>query len=57
MQVRIEDEKVELSKSLSLEIDADLARAISDMTARQAAFTASLQTAATLLSLTLLDFI
>jgi flagellin-like hook-associated protein FlgL len=57
MQTRIEDEKVELSKSLSLEIDVDLARAISDMTARQASLTASLRTSASLLTLSLLDFI
>jgi flagellar hook-associated protein 3 FlgL len=57
MQTRIQDEKVELTKALSLEIDVDLAEAISNLTARQLAVEASLRTSASLLQLTILDFI
>ncbi|MFV2066770.1 MAG: flagellin, partial [Pirellulales bacterium] len=56
-QQRLEDEQIELKRSLSDEIDVDLAKAISDFTARQLAFQASLQTSAQLLQLTLLDFL
>ncbi|MEX0936355.1 MAG: flagellin [Pirellulales bacterium] len=57
LQARLEDEKIELQSSLSKEIDVDLTEAISQMTARQIAFQASLQTAAGMLRLTLLDFL
>jgi flagellin-like hook-associated protein FlgL len=51
------DEDIQLRSSLSKDMDVDLVQAISDMTARQYAFQASLQTAANLLQLSLLDFI
>jgi len=56
-QQRLEEEQIDLKRSLSDEIDVDLAKAISDFTARQSAFQASLQTSAQLLKLTLLDFL
>jgi len=51
------DEVLELEKTLSLEIEVDFVQAISDMTARQASYQASLQTIGQLYQLTLLDFI
>jgi flagellar hook-associated protein 3 FlgL len=54
---RLEDEQVELQRSLSVEIDVDLVAAISEFTARQASFQASLQTTAQTFQLTLLDFL
>jgi flagellin-like hook-associated protein FlgL len=54
---RLETEEIELRETLSLEIETDLVSAISEYTARQAAFQASLQTAGQLLQLTLLDFL
>jgi flagellin-like hook-associated protein FlgL len=57
MQQRIEDEDVELRSSLSLAIDADLAKVISDLSARQAAFEASLRLIGQTMQLSLLDFI
>jgi flagellin-like hook-associated protein FlgL len=53
----LEDENVQLTTALSEEIDIDLIEAISNMTARQYAFEASLRTAGSLLQLTLLNFI
>lgn len=55
--VRHEDENVQLQSALSQDLDVDLVEAISNLTARQYAFQASLQTAATLLNTSLLDFI
>ncbi len=52
-----QDENVQLKSALSDDMDVDLAEAISNMTARQYAFQASLQTAASVLKLSLLDFI
>jgi flagellar hook-associated protein 3 FlgL len=54
---RLEDENVQLRTALSNDIDVDLVEAISNMTARQYALQASLQTASNLLQLSLLDFI
>jgi flagellar hook-associated protein 3 FlgL len=51
------DENVQLKSALSDDTDVDLVQAISDMTARQYAFQASLQTAASIMKLSLLDFI
>jgi len=53
----LKDENVQLSSALSDDTDVDLVQAISDMTARQYAFQASLQTAASTMKLSLLDFI
>ncbi len=54
---KLQDENVQLKSALSDDMDVDLVEAISNMTARQYAFQASLQTAASLLQLSLLDFI
>jgi flagellar hook-associated protein 3 FlgL len=54
---KLEDENVQLRSALSDDIDVDLVEAISNMTARQYALQASLQTAGSLLNLSLLDFI
>ena len=54
---RLEDENVQLRSALSQDIDVDLVDAISQLTGRQYAFEASLRTAASLLQLSLLNFI
>lgn len=56
-QTRLDSEEIELRDSLSKEIDVDLAEAISDFTARQAALQASLQTTALITQLTLIDYL
>jgi flagellar hook-associated protein 3 FlgL len=55
--IRHEDENVQLQSALSQDMDVDLAEAISNLTARQFAFEASLRTAASLLQISLLNFI
>lgn len=57
LELRLADETIELRSALSIEIDADLTEAITEFTARQVAFQASLQTTAQIQSLTLLDFL
>ena len=57
LQVRLEDEEVELRSTLSQELDVDLTEAISNFTARQASLQASLQVTASLLQLSVLDFL
>jgi len=57
LQARLEDEEIELQSALSSEVDIDLAAAISNLTARQAALEASLKVMASLNNLTLLDFL
>lgn len=54
---RLQDENVQLQAALSEDLDVDLVEAISNLTARQYAYQASLQTAGSLLQMTLLDFI
>ena len=54
---RMDSEIISLESSLSNEIDVDLAKAITDMTARQAAYQATLQTTASISQLSLLDFL
>ena len=54
---RLEDEEVQLRSVLSENIDVDLVEALTNLTARQFALQASLQTTASLLRLTVLDFI
>jgi flagellin-like hook-associated protein FlgL len=54
---RVEDESVQLQSALSTEIDVDLVEAISQLTARQYAFEASLRSAASLMQLSLLNFL
>jgi flagellin-like hook-associated protein FlgL len=55
--IRLEDEDVQLRAALSLDIDIDLVAAISELTARQYAFEASLRTTASLVQMTLLNFL
>jgi flagellar hook-associated protein 3 FlgL len=57
LKLRLEDEEVQLRATLSEAIDADLAEVISDFTARQFALQASLQTTASLLQMSVLNFI
>jgi flagellin-like hook-associated protein FlgL len=57
MKLRLEDEDVQLRSALSEDLDVDLVEAISNLTARQYAFEASLRTAATLLQTSLLNYI
>lgn len=54
---RTEDERIELTSVLSLEVDVDLAQAASDFMLRQAAYEASLRAVASLYSMTLMDFL
>jgi flagellin-like hook-associated protein FlgL len=57
IDVRLEDENVQLRAALSEDLDVDLVKAISDLTARQFAFEASLRTAGSLMQMSLLNFI
>jgi flagellar hook-associated protein 3 FlgL len=57
VETRLQDEGVQLKSALSNEIDVDLVEAISNLTARQYALQASLQTAASILNLSILDYI
>ncbi|HJN08321.1 MAG TPA: flagellar hook-associated protein FlgL [Pirellulaceae bacterium] len=54
---RHENEEIELKSSLSLEIDADLVKTISDLTARQASIEATLCLVGQSLTLSVLDFL
>lgn len=57
IRTRLEDESVQLQTALSTDLDVDLVEAISQLTARQYALQASLQTAANILNLSLLDYL
>ena len=57
MEVRLQDENVQLQSALSTDLDVDLVEAISNLTARQYAFEASLRTTASLLQVSLLNFL
>jgi flagellin-like hook-associated protein FlgL len=57
VDIKLQDENVQLRSALSQDLDVDLAEAISNLTARQYAFEASLRTAASLLQISLLNFI
>ena len=57
LRVRLEDEDVELRRTLSLEIDVDLVEAISDLMSRQSAFEASLRLIGQTLQLNLLQYL
>ena len=57
IQQRLEDEEVELKTALSLEVDMDLAAAISDLTTKQVAFEASLRSMGQIFQLSLLNFL
>jgi flagellin-like hook-associated protein FlgL len=57
VETRLEDENVQLRSALSNEIDVDLVEAISNLTARQYALQASLQMSASILNLSILDYL
>lgn len=57
LSIRLEDDDVQLRSALSNDLDVDLVEAISNLTARQFALEASLRTSASILSLSILDFI
>jgi flagellin-like hook-associated protein FlgL len=57
IETQLQDEDVELRRALSNDIDIDLIDAISKLTARQYAFEASLRTTASILQVSLFDFI
>ncbi|MBI1248297.1 flagellar hook-associated protein 3 [bacterium] len=57
LKTRGEDEIVQLKSTLSQEIDVDMVQTITDMTAKQASYQASLKTAGQLYKLTLLDYL
>lgn len=54
---RIEDETLQIQTSLSQDLDTDMVKTISDMTARQAAYEASLRLIASSFQLTLMEFL
>ncbi len=54
---RLEDDNIELKKTLSDEIDVDLTEAISNLLARQASYQASLQLTGQTFQLSLLDYL
>lgn len=57
IRTRNEDDQVELKAALSKEIDVDLAKAVSDFTARRAGYEASLRSIGNMYRLSLLDFL
>ncbi|MFO0896039.1 MAG: flagellar hook-associated protein FlgL [Pirellulales bacterium] len=57
LQTRLDQEQVELSDTLSGEIDVDMVTAISQITARQASFEAALRSSAVMSGLSLLKFL
>ncbi len=54
---RLEEEDIELQRILSTELDVDFVESISEFSARQAAFQASLQVVAQAVRLSLMDFL
>ena len=57
MQIRLEDEEVELRDVMSKEYDVDLAQVASSLTAQQISYEASLQVMASILQMSLLDYL
>jgi flagellar hook-associated protein 3 FlgL len=57
LNTRLEDEHTQLQSALSDQTDVDLVQAISNLTARQYALQGSLQTTATILQLSILNFL
>jgi flagellin-like hook-associated protein FlgL len=57
LTMRLEDEDTQLRGALSLEYDADMIQVVSDLTAQQATYEASLRTMAQIYQLTLLNFL
>jgi flagellar hook-associated protein 3 FlgL len=56
-KTRLEDEEIHLRSALSIEIDVDLTKAISDMLAKQAAYQASLQMTGQTFKMNLLNYL
>ncbi len=56
-QIRLDSENVDIQAVLSQDLDADMVEVISNLTARQIAFEASMRSAASMLRLTLLDYL
>ena len=54
---RLETEDIELKETLSFEYDVDIAQVISDLTARQVAYEASLRSMGSISQLSLLDYL
>ncbi len=57
IDLRLQDENVQLQAALSQDVDVDLVEAISQLTARQFAYEASLRSAASLMQMSLLNFL
>jgi flagellin-like hook-associated protein FlgL len=57
MQIRLDDENVQLRSTLSEDFDADLTEVISEFTGRQIAYEAALRSAASILQMSLLDYL
>jgi len=57
LQDRLDTEDVELREVLSLEYDVDIVEVVSNLTAKQAAFEASLMSMARIFEMTLLDYL
>jgi len=57
LEVRLQDEEINLQMTLSTEYDVDMTEAISEYYAKQASYQASLQTSAAIYQLSLLDYI
>jgi len=57
LEIRLDDEEVELKTILSDEIDADMVNVISELTARQAAFEASLRSMGSIFQMSLLNYL
>lgn len=57
LEVRLQDEEINLQMTLSTEYDVDMTEAISNYYAKQASYQASLQTSAAIYQLSLLDYI
>jgi flagellin-like hook-associated protein FlgL len=57
LSAHLDDEHVQLKKSLSDEVDVDFVQTVSDLTARQAAYQASRQLSAQLQQQTLLNYL
>lgn len=57
VQVRMEAENVDLQATLSEDLDADIVEVISNLSARQLAFEASMRSAASIFQMTLLDYL
>ncbi len=57
LQRRLDDEEVELHSAISTDYDADITEVVTNLTARQLAYQASLKAAATMAQITLLDYL